>query len=276
MLLSGWESVDGRRTYSDVEMYPWNPWHGCHKVSEGCENCYMFAGNESRGITDSDVVKLSSTKYTAIVDRKKDGTYKIPPGTVVMTAMTGDFFVEEADLWREKAWKMISQRKDLTFMVLTKRPERVEKCLPDNWGSGYPNVWLCVSAENQKRCEERIPILSSVDCARRCAFVSPMLSEVKISDMISDGRIHDVMCGGEYGKGCRPCRYEWVTSLRDQCVEAGVNFHWHNSGEIFIKDGKEYRLGIGEQMAVCRSAGLDNIVIPLPDPIRKSIQSTLF
>ena len=20
----------------------WNPWHGCKKISEGCENCYMY------------------------------------------------------------------------------------------------------------------------------------------------------------------------------------------------------------------------------------------
>ncbi|MFR1499226.1 MAG: DUF5131 family protein, partial [Monoglobus pectinilyticus] len=22
--------------------YTWNPWHGCHKISAGCANCYMF------------------------------------------------------------------------------------------------------------------------------------------------------------------------------------------------------------------------------------------
>ena len=170
--------LDGRAWTEEGHTATWRCIHGIPGTaairSAKAARTATFAETESR--TRSDVVKLSSTKYTAIVDRKKDGTYKIPPGTVVMTAMTGDFFVEEADLWREKAWKMISQRKDLTFMVLTKRPERVEKCLPDNWGSSYPNVWLCVSAENQKRCEERIPILSSVDCARRCALY-PMLSE---------------------------------------------------------------------------------------------------
>ena len=263
------------RTLADADVFSWNPWHGCHKVSEGCVNCYMFVGNESRGIKDSDVVRRSSTYFTAVTDRRRDGSYKVPSDTVVMTTMSGDFFIEEADQWRNEAWDMISRRRDLTFMILTKRPERIAGCLPPDWGGGYPNVWLCVTAENQKRCEERIPILSSVECARRCVFVSPMLSEVDVSGLISDGRIHDVMCGGEYGKGCRPCRYEWVLSLRDQCAKAGIKFHWHNSGEILIKGGREYRLNLGEQMSVCRSADLDVMNIPLPEPTARSVQRKL-
>ncbi|MCB7206753.1 DUF5131 family protein, partial [Dorea formicigenerans] len=23
-------------------MANWNPWHGCHKISAGCEHCYVY------------------------------------------------------------------------------------------------------------------------------------------------------------------------------------------------------------------------------------------
>jgi protein gp37 len=27
----------------------WNPWHGCVKCSEGCQNCYMYYLDKLRG-----------------------------------------------------------------------------------------------------------------------------------------------------------------------------------------------------------------------------------
>lgn len=43
--------------------------------------------------------------------------------------------------------------------------------------------------------------------------------------------IHWVICGGESGPHARPMHPEWVRSLRDQCVEAGVKFHFKQWGE---------------------------------------------
>ena len=45
--------------------------------------------------------------------------------------------------------EIISQRRDVVFYLLTKRPERVEKCLPVNWGRGWENVFFNVTCENQ-------------------------------------------------------------------------------------------------------------------------------
>jgi len=54
--------------------------------------------------------------------------------------MTSDFFLEEADEWRKEVWEIIKKRPDLKFWLQTKRAERVEECLPKDWGNGYPNV----------------------------------------------------------------------------------------------------------------------------------------
>ena len=24
------------------QLFMWNPWHGCHKISPGCKNCYVY------------------------------------------------------------------------------------------------------------------------------------------------------------------------------------------------------------------------------------------
>lgn len=74
-------------------------------------------------------------------------------GETLRVCMTSDFFIEEADEWRGEAWKIISERPDVVFYLLTKRPERVAKLLPKNWGGGWENVFFNVTAENQARAD---------------------------------------------------------------------------------------------------------------------------
>lgn len=50
--------------------------------------------------------------------------------------MSSDFFLEEADEWREEAWELMRERSDVKFFLLTKRPQRVKNCLPEDWGDG--------------------------------------------------------------------------------------------------------------------------------------------
>ena len=117
----------------------WNPWHGCRKLSAGCANCYVYRGDAKRGIDSETVFKTQS--FDAPVQRKKrDGTYKIPVGTLVYTCFTSDFFLAEADTWRGEAWAMIRERSDMRFMIITKRIDRLRdatrECLPADWGEG--------------------------------------------------------------------------------------------------------------------------------------------
>jgi len=54
-----------------------------------------------------------------------------------------DFFHEGADHWRAEAWQVIRDCTNVKFMLLTKRPERIVRCLPADWDSGvYRNAWL--------------------------------------------------------------------------------------------------------------------------------------
>ena len=80
-------------------------------------------------------------------------------GEMIRVCMNSDFFLEEADPWRDEAWAIIRQRPDVKFWLLTKRPERVSACLPYDWGDGWENVMFNVTCENQRRADERIPIL---------------------------------------------------------------------------------------------------------------------
>ena len=110
----------------------WIPWYGCKKKSEGCQNCYIYRGAASRGMDAGYIHK--SDKFDLPLSLNKKGTYVIPPNTLVFTCFSSDFLLEEADEWRPEAWKMIKQRSDCKFFFLTKRPERLLSCAPEDWG----------------------------------------------------------------------------------------------------------------------------------------------
>ncbi|HEX8570399.1 MAG TPA: DUF5131 family protein, partial [Caulobacteraceae bacterium] len=49
-----------------------------------------------------------------------------------------------------------------------------------------------------------------------------------------------VIAGGESGPGARPMNPDWVRSIRDQCSQAGVAFHFKQwGGVIKSKAGRE-------------------------------------
>lgn len=118
-----------------------------------------------------------------------------------------------------------------------------------------PNVWLGVSVEDQRRADERIPDLLETPAAIRFISAEPLLGPVDLEHIeyypgflknaltgkeqgghCPDGPGLDwVIVGGESGPNARPMHPEWARSLRDQCADAGVPFHfkqwgnWHPS-----------------------------------------------
>lgn len=110
----------------------WNPWHGCKKYSEGCEHCYMYYLDSQREKDGSEIYKVK-TNFNLPIKKTRDGNYKVPSGTTLMVCMTSDFFLEEADEWRQEVWNMIKTRQDVTFWLQTKRAERVKDNLPTDW-----------------------------------------------------------------------------------------------------------------------------------------------
>ena len=257
----------------------WNPWHGCVKCSEGCDHCYMYFLDQVRGQNGRDIYRTKAG-FTYPLQRDKTGRYKIQSGELIRVCMTSDFFLEEADRWRPEAWEMMRQRPDVKFFLLTKRPQRVADCLPKGWGRGWENVMLNVTCENQRRADERIPILLDLPFRHKGVMCAPFLGPVEISSYLSTGQIQQVVCGGENYDGARPCDYDWVKSLRAQCEREQVTFCFIETGTVFCKDGKRYHLPSKSlQSRMAQKSGIsysgkpnqwkltDPLGIPIPDSL---------
>ena len=221
-------------------MLIWNPWHGCHKISEGCDHCYMYFLDGKRGVDTSIVTKTAN--FNLPVQRDRKGNFKLKSGMQIYVCLSTDFFVKEADAWRPEIWKMIRRRSDIAFKILTKRAHRIKECIPDDWGEGYPNVMLSVTCENQRRADERLPILLSIPARHKGFMAAPFIGEIDAAKYLATGQIEEVLCGGENYDGARVCRYEWVESLAKQCIENEVTFNFIETGTAFEKDGKTYRI----------------------------------
>ncbi len=219
----------------------WNPWHGCVKCSEGCANCYMFYLDRARE-RDGSVIYKTKSGFTYPLHRDRYGAYKVKSGEMIRVCMNSDFFLEQADEWREDAWEIMRLRPDVRFFLLTKRPQRVKECLPAEWGDGWENIFFNVTCENQKRADERIPILLELPFKHKGIMCAPFIGEVSIEKYLDYGQIEQVVCGGENYDGARPCDFDWVKKLYSECKSHGVTFDFIETGTIFVKDGKTYHI----------------------------------
>lgn len=235
-------------------MSEWNPWHGCKKISEGCRNCYVYRRDAMYDKDGSEVYKTKN--FDLPVRRKRDGSYKLKPGETVFTCFTSDFFLDAADEWREEAWDMIRKRRDLDFFIVTKRIDRLGMCIPDDWGNGYPNIVICCTAENQEMADYRLPIFSAAPISRKEIICEPLLGKIDLRRYLSQG-IKQVTVGGESGDSARICDYDWVLSLRDQCKDAKVSFHFKQTGAKFRMNGKVYSIPRSKQLSQAKKAGID-------------------
>lgn len=234
----------------------WNPWHGCTKISAGCKYCYVYRQDEMYGSTVTSSLCRKTAAFDLPIRRKRDRSFKIPPGKIVFTCFTSDFLLKDADEWRGECWQMMKRRSDCIFYFFTKRIDRLEQCLPPDWGDGYENVMIGCTVENQDRADFRLPIFRSLPIRHKAIIASPLLERIDISAYL-DETIEEVSTGGESGVNARPCDYDWILDLRRQCVEKNVPFRFHQTGAYFIKDGRMYRIRRGYQLPQARKAGID-------------------
>lgn len=208
----------------------WNPWHGCHKCSPGCKNCFVFKMDRRYGRDTSIVEKGKSTYYLDWC----------PPGSLVKLCFTSDLFIEEADAWRDGVWDQIRERPDLTFITTTKRPDRIKQCLPYDWEDGWDNVHISVSAENSLYLYARVQYLLSAPIKHREVFLSPLIAPVQVTEYIKTGLIECVNVGGEMASNyeVRPLLCEWVKDIFLECKVCAVPFYFHQTGSSFIRDGR--------------------------------------
>lgn len=234
-------------------MAMWSPWRGCHKKSEGCKYCYIHKGDAKRGVNTNVIVKTD--QFYAPVARSKKVEYKIKPGQTVYTCFASDFLIEEADAWRGDCWDMIKERSDLKFIFLTKRIERFLQCAPQNWPDGYDHVTLGCTIENQKRADERLKILADLPIKHKNVICQPLIEAIDIEKYLDDVEL--VVVGGESDRQARPLNYDWVLSIREQCINKGVRFEFRQCGTHFIKDGKTFVLKVRDLCSQARKANID-------------------
>ena len=234
-------------------MAMWNPWRGCHRYSEGCKFCYIHKGDSKRNI-DTNIIQKGD-KFDAPILKNKKGEYKIKSGQTVYVCFSSDFFIEEADEWRKECWSIIKERADLNFIFLTKRIERFEKCIPKDWGSGYDNVTIGCTIENQERADERLSLFSKLPIKHKNIICQPLIEEINIEKYLDN--IELVIVGGESDKLARPLNYDWVLSIREQCISKNVNFEFRQCGTHFIKDGKEYKLQVKDLCKQAKKAAIN-------------------
>lgn len=239
-------------------MAVWNPWHGCRKISPGCANCYVYRRDESIGKDASVVAKTGD--YNLPLKKNRQGLYKLTAEDgVVFTCMTSDFFLDLADDWRQDCWDMIRQRKDLQFHIITKRIDRFAQCIPPDWGDGWDHVTICSTCENQDRTDYRLPILLNLPIRHREIICEPLLGGIQMQKYLETGLIEHVTCGGESGDHARLCDFRWIQEIRRECIRCGIPFYFKQTGALFAKDGKIYRIDRKLQMPQAKKSGYSYI-----------------
>ena len=247
----------------------WSPIIGCNKISSGCANCYAermavrLAANpktkDDYGPVISEGIWSGRTQLRTEI-LKKPFSWKKP--RMIFVCSMGDLFHGTVIwTWLDKVFNIIRKCPQHTFQILTKRPEFAKAF--SFMFEDLSNVWLGVTAENQEEADKRIPVLLEIPVEKRFVSIEPMLGPVDISDYLHDSNCNEIrrdegicichepreihldwiIAGGETGPSARPMHPEWVTQIRDQCIEANVPFFFKSWGEwipvTYIKEDRK-------------------------------------
>jgi protein gp37 len=249
----------------------WNPVRGCTRVSEGCRNCYAErwaagpygAGSPVTGEKFS-IFGHSGPRWTGRVELI-ESQLDLPlhwrtPRRIFVNSMS-DLFHESLP-WSqtERVFDVMQEASWHDFQVLTKRAENQHK-FAEYWAFHHSgplsNVRLGVSCEDQATADARIPLLLQTPAAVRFLSLEPLLGPIDLDSESASGchalgcgndecccgdepitrlsgncrGVDQVIVGGESGPGARPMNPDWVRSIRDQCVAAGVPFFFKQWGE---------------------------------------------
>ena len=201
--------------------HTFNPWMGCTKVSEGCAHCYAEAlmdhryGKVQWGPQGARV-RTSAQMWRQPLKWNRSGEWvecevchwrgpydaeALCPGCahpLIRVGLdtrqrvfcgslmdVGDHHPSVKNEWVEDLVRLIAQTPNLDWLFLTKRIEETLARYSMFWGNTWPkNVWLGVTVENQKRANERIPLLQKSPAAVKFLSVEPMGSFVSLSEAV--------------------------------------------------------------------------------------------
>lgn len=225
----------------------WNPSVGCTRVSSGCKNCYAFDVHDKRhrsylqnGGKWPNSGKPIPPQYAEpfkvvqlLPERLRDPLGWRSPQRVFVDSMSDLFHPEVPDKFIDQVFAVMALASQHTFMVLTKRPERMcaflndpdrllgiasesfgirgsipkgafhEVMLKGRWP--LPNVWLGTSTEDQKTADQRIPHLLETPAAVRFLSCEPLLGPIDLEPYLWEG------AGPEWaGKNLAEPGIDWV------------------------------------------------------------------
>ena len=195
--------------------HTFNPWIGCQRISPGCDNCYAERTARRRNWAEwgpgaeRKITTPGTWKGPTAWNRKArvEGVRKL-----VFCASLADVMDPRApEGAREDLFALIRATPMLTWQLLTKLPRNLDRFLPEDWGEGYPNVWLGITAEDQLHYDRRWPVLARTPAAVRFISYEPALGELTLRE--HDERPDWVIWGGESGPGARPMEPAWARRI---------------------------------------------------------------
>ena len=227
----------GKKTNLGWTDATWNFITGCRKITEGCKFCYAkrdwanLAKNEKSVYFGREFEDIAVHKERLILPLN----WKTPKKIFVNSL--SDLFIEDVSFdIVDEAMKIMIKADWHTFQILTKRAERMAEYFNGNWrerigaiDANTSNIWLGISVESNRRGEERIPHLVSIDGFKRFLSMEPLLEEssfIKWSDSIDW-----VIVGGESGNKARPLSPKAVMKVRDECLSSNTPLMFKQWGE---------------------------------------------
>jgi protein gp37 len=246
----------------------WNPVTGCSVVSPGCTNCYAMKLAGTRLQHHPSRAGLTTNTKTGPVwtgDVRFNKEWLEQPlqwkrRRMIFVCAHGDLFHEEViDHWIDEIFSVMAASPQHRFQVLTKRSARMRAYMTKRVRPSLPNVWIGVSAEDQKRADARIPDLLATPAAVRFVSLEPLINSISLwnndkgvwrgpgiikSGGVTPSTVHGpaegyddsqpgldwVIVGGESGPGARAMHPDWARSLRDECAAADVPFFFKQWG----------------------------------------------
>ncbi len=219
--------------------HTFNPWIGCTRISDACDNCYAAAMSRRRGwaVFEAGAPRHRTTaaywRQPLVWNRKAEA--RGMRAKVFGPSLADPFDAEVSDEWRNDYVDLIERTPWLDYILLTKRPQIAAKFfaqrkVPDN-------LWPGITAENQKMLELRAPAILSIEAEVHVLSAEPLLGELDLTPWLP-GPVRErsrsiswVIAGGESGPKARPSTPRWFRSLRDQCAAASVPFFFKQWGE---------------------------------------------
>lgn len=217
----------------------WNPWWGCSEIAPECGQhaptgghglCYaaVFA---SRGLQAQHTGIAHAGKWTGVITRSTPAVwaapFRWPAGSLVFTCSMSDFWHEDVPLaMLDEALDVIDRTPGLTYQILSKRPGNAQRRLDALKRRLPSNVWVGATIGHERSLPLLKP-LRRLEATLRFLSCEPLLTA--LPGLTLDG-IGWVIAGGQSGPDSVPTDPIWVRAIRDQCVAAGVPFHFKQWG----------------------------------------------